>query len=111
MIGSLCIFIKLFKNIYFYIVLFIICMIFNTCLYKKSINSLKEANNKLELENSILYKENEFTKSQVNILLHYSNSSILIDKIKINNLNKENIDAINAISNEFYSFFDDRVQK
>ena len=103
---------KIFSNKYTYIFLFILTVIISSVIFVNKINSYEDKIEELEanienlnITNSLLIKENIFHQDKIKILLSYSNSSYAIEQINIIELSKENKNAINYISNDFYNYF------
>lgn len=73
--------------------------------YKKKVNKLNEKIENLETTNTLLYKDNVFRKEQFYILNGFANSDSKIDNIPNEELSYEEKEAVNAISNDFYNYF------
>ncbi|WP_288550241.1 hypothetical protein [uncultured Brachyspira sp.] len=104
---------KLFSSKTTYVVLLILTMIITIQVfryriksYKNEIVTLENTIEDLEITNEYLYKENTLQQKAITLLTTYSNSTMIINKLNRNKLNKEQDHAINNISNDFYDYHD-----
>ncbi|WP_288685986.1 hypothetical protein [uncultured Brachyspira sp.] len=73
--------------------------------YENTIDNLEEHIDNLEMTNKVLYKELQFQNEKLEILKSYSNSTKIIDSLKDDKLSNVNIEAVIAISNDYYNSF------
>ena len=73
--------------------------------YENTIDDLEEHIDNLEMTNKVLYKELQFQNEKLEILKSYSNSTKIIDSLKDDKLSNVNIEAVIAISNDYYNSF------
>ena len=57
------------------------------------------------MTNKVLYKELQFQNEKIEILKSYSNSTKIIDSLEDDVLSDVNIEAVIAISNDYYNSF------
>ena len=88
-------------------VIFIVVLIFVNTIqnYENTIDNLEEHIDNLEMTNKVLYKELQFQNEKLEILKSYSNSTKIIDSLEDNRLSDANIEAVIAISNDYYNSF------
>lgn len=103
---------KILTNKWTYIILFLASIIIIITVlslrigsYKNKIKDLNVEIEDLKVTNTLLYKDNLFKKEQLHILAGFSNSENIIIKITNRELYDEDKNAINAISNDFYNYF------
>lgn len=91
----------------FILAIFIVVLIFVNTIknYENTIDNLEEHIDNLEMTNKVLYKELQFQNEKIEILKSYSNSTKIIDSLKDNKLSNVNIEAVIAISNDYYNSF------
>ena len=91
----------------FILAIFIVVLIFVNTIknYENTIDNLEEHIDNLEMTNKVLYKELQFQNEKLEILKSYSNSTKIIDSLEDNRLSDVNIEAITAISNDYYNSF------
>lgn len=73
--------------------------------YENTIDDLEEHIDNLEMTNKVLYKELQFQNEKIEILKSYSNSTKIIDSLEDDRLSDVNIEAVIAISNDYYNSF------
>ena len=91
----------------FILAIFIVVLIFVNTIknYENTIDNLEEHIDNLEMTNKVLYKELQFQNEKLEILKSYSNSTKIIDSLEDNRLSDVNIEAVIAISNDYYNSF------
>lgn len=91
----------------FILAIFIVVLIFINTIqnYENTIDDLEEHIDNLEMTNKVLYKELQFQNEKIEILKSYSNSTKIIDSLKDDKLSNVNIEAVIAISNDYYNSF------
>lgn len=91
----------------FILAIFIVVLIFVNTIqnYENTIDELEEHIDNLEITNKVLYKELQFQNEKLEILKSYSNSTKIIDSLEYNRLSDVNIEAVIAISNDYYNNF------
>lgn len=91
----------------FILAVFIVVLIFVNTIqnYENTIDNLEEHIDNLEMTNKVLYKELQFQNEKIKILKSYSNSTKIIDSLKDDKLSNVNIEAVIAISNDYYNSF------
>ncbi len=91
----------------FILAIFIVVLIFVNTIknYENTIDNLEEHIDNLEMTNKVLYKELQFQNEKLEILKSYSNSTKIIDSLKDDKLSNVNIEAVIAISNDYYNSF------
>ena len=91
----------------FILAIFIVVLIFINTIqnYEETIDDLEEHIDNLEITNKVLYKELQFQNEKLEILKSYSNSTKIIDSLKDDKLSNVNIEAVIAISNDYYNSF------
>ena len=91
----------------FILAIFIIVLIFINTIqnYEETIDDLEEHIDNLEMTNKVLYKELQFQNEKIEILKSYSNSTKIIDSLEDDRLSDVNIEAVIAISNDYYNSF------
>ena len=91
----------------FILAIFIVVLIFVNTIqnYENTIDNLEEHIDNLEMTNKVLYKELQFQNEKIEILKSYSNSTKIIDSLEDNRLIDVNIEAVLAISNDYYNSF------
>ena len=91
----------------FILAIFIVVLIFVNTIqnYENTIDELEEHIDNLEITNKVLYKELQFQNEKLEILKSYSNSTKIIDSLEYNRLSDVNIEAVIAISNDYYNSF------
>ncbi|WP_455145688.1 hypothetical protein [Brachyspira pilosicoli] len=91
----------------FILAIFIVVLIFINTIqnYEETIDDLEEHIDNLEMTNKVLYKELQFQNDKLEILKSYSNSTKIIDSLEDNRLIDVNIEAVIAISNDYYNSF------
>ena len=91
----------------FILAIFIVVLIFINTIqnYENTIDNLEEHIDDLEMTNKVLYKELQFQNEKLEILKSYSNSTKIIDSLEDNKLSNVNIEAVIAISNDYYNSF------
>lgn len=91
----------------FILAIFIVVLIFVNTIqnYENTIDNLEEHIDNLEMTNKVLYKELQFQNEKIEILKSYSNSTKIIDSLENNRLSDVNIEAVIAISNDYYNSF------
>lgn len=91
----------------FILAVFIVILIFINTIqnYENTIDELEEHIDNLEITNNILYKELQFQNEKIEILKSYSNSTKIIDSLEDDVLSDVNIEAVIAISNDYYNSF------
>ena len=91
----------------FILAIFIVVLIFVNTIqnYEKTIDDLEEHIDNLEMTNKVLYKELQFQNEKLEILKSYSNSTKIIDSLEDDRLSDVNIEAVIAISNDYYNSF------
>lgn len=91
----------------FILAIFIVVLIFVNTIknYENTIDNLEEHIDNLEMTNKVLYKELQFQNEKIEILKSYSNSTKIIDSLEDNRLIDVNIEAVIAISNDYYNSF------
>lgn len=108
----LSIMLKVLSSKWTYVTLFILTVIitcsifiFRIRAYENKIRVLNDAITQLEITNTVLYKDNLFKDEKLKILKSFSNSTSAIEKITDEELSYEEKEAVNAISNDFYNYF------
>ena len=91
----------------FILAILIVVLIFVNTIqnYEETIDDLEEHIDNLEMTNKVLYKELQFQNEKLEILKSYSNSTKIIDSLEDNRLSDVNIEAVIAISNDYYNSF------
>lgn len=91
----------------FILAVFIVILIFVNTIqnYENTIDNLEEHIDNLEMTNKVLYKELQFQNEKIEILKSYSNSTKIIDSLEDDVLSDVNIEAVIAISNDYYNSF------
>ena len=91
----------------FILAIFIVILIFINTIknYEETIDDLEEHIDNLEMTNKVLYKELQFQNEKLEILKSYSNSTKIIDSLEDDRLSDVNIEAVIAISNDYYNSF------
>ena len=91
----------------FILAIFIVVLIFVNTIqnYENTIDNLEEHIDNLEMTNKVLYKELQFQNEKLEILKSYSNSTKIIDSLEDDKLSNVNIEAVIAISNDYYNSF------
>ena len=91
----------------FILAIFIVVLIFVNTIqnYENTIDNLEEHIDNLEMTNKVLYKELQFQNEKLEILKSYSNSTKIIDSLEDDRLSDVNIEAVIAISNDYYNSF------
>ena len=91
----------------FILAVFIVILIFVNTIqnYENTIDELEEHIDNLEMTNKVLYKELQFQNEKIEILKSYSNSTKIIDSLEDDVLSDVNIEAVIAISNDYYNSF------
>lgn len=91
----------------FILAIFIVVLIFVNTIknYENTIDNLEEHIDNLEMTNKVLYKELQFQNEKIEILKSYSNSTKIIDSLEDDVLSDVNIEAVIAISNDYYNCF------
>lgn len=91
----------------FILAIFIVVLIFVNTIknYENTIDNLEEHIDNLEMTNKVLYKELQFQNEKIEILKSYSNSTKIIDSLEDDVLSDVNIEAVIAISNDYYNSF------
>lgn len=91
----------------FILAIFIVILIFINTIqnYEETIDDLEEHIDNLEMTNKVLYKELQFQNEKLEILKSYSNSTKIIDSLEDDKLSDVNIEAVIAISNDYYNSF------
>ena len=91
----------------FILAIFIVVLIFVNTIknYENTIDNLEEHIDNLEMTNKVLYKELQFQNEKLEILKSYSNSTKIIDSLEDDVLSDVNIEAVIAISNDYYNSF------
>ena len=91
----------------FILAIFIVVLIFVNTIqnYENTIDNLEEHIDNLEITNKVLYKELQFQNEKIEILKSYSNSTKIIDSLEDDVLSDVNIEAVIAISNDYYNSF------
>lgn len=91
----------------FILAIFIVVLIFINTIqnYEETIDDLEEHIDNLEMTNKVLYKELQFQNEKIEILKSYSNSTKIIDSLEDDKLSDVNIEAVIAISNDYYNSF------
>ncbi len=91
----------------FILAIFIVVLIFINTIqnYEETIGDLEYTIDNLEMTNKVLYKELQFQNEKIEILKSYSNSTKIIDSLKDDKLSNVNIEAVIAISNDYYNSF------
>lgn len=91
----------------FILAIFIVVLIFVNTIknYENTIDNLEEHIDNLEMTNKVLYKELQFQNEKIEILKSYSNSTKIIDSLEYDRLSDVNIEAVIAISNDYYNSF------
>ena len=91
----------------FILAIFIVVLIFINTIqnYEETIDDLEEHIDNLEMTNKVLYKELQFQNEKLEILKSYSNSTKIIDSLEDDRLSDVNIEAVIAISNDYYNSF------
>lgn len=91
----------------FILAIFIVVLIFINTIqnYEETIDDLEEHIDNLEMTNKVLYKELQFQNEKIDILKSYSNSTKIIDSLEDDRLSDVNIEAVIAISNDYYNSF------
>lgn len=91
----------------FILAIFIVVLIFINTIqnYEETIYYLEEHIDNLEMTNKVLYKELQFQNEKIEILKSYSNSTKIIDSLEDDKLSDVNIEAVIAISNDYYNSF------
>ena len=87
-------------------ILIVILIFINTIQnYEETIDDLEYTIDNLEMTNKVLYKELQFQNEKLEILKSYSNSTKIIDSLEDDVLSDVNIEAVIAISNDYYNSF------
>lgn len=91
----------------FILAIFIVVLIFVNTIqnYENTIDNLEVHIDNLEKTNKVLYKELQFQNEKIEILKNYSNSTKIIDSLEDDRLSDVNIEAVIAISNDYYNSF------
>ena len=96
----------------FILAIFIVVLIFVNTIqnYENTIDNLEEHIGNLEMtyfemSNKAFYKELQFQNEKIEILKSYSNSTKIIDSLEDDRLSDVNIEAVIAISNDYYNSF------
>ena len=91
----------------FILAIFIVVLIFINTIqnYENTIDDLEEHIDNLEMTNKVLYKELQFQNEKLEILKSYSNSTKIINSLEDDRLSDVNIEAVIAISNDYYNSF------